>query len=338
MDWNRGYSALYEIKTVDPVSWMDSGSLDLTGGTINRSDSDLMESADLKMTERVREGWVRVYLKASQEGSSERPAVFTGLAMTPQRDLDGVRESYSTECYSVLKPAQDTLTPRGYFVPAGANGAALAAELLRVGPAPVSYENSSPNVLDAIVTEDSDTNLEVAKKILDAIGWRIRISGDGSINLCPMATEVSARYDALENDAIEPKITDADDWYDCPNCIRVVSGDECVEIRDDDPGSNLSIPARKACRGGTGEIWKQESATTIGDGESLAEYALRKLKEAQTHAREIRYNRRFNPDVTVGDIVNLHYPGHGIDGQFRVVSQTLTLGYSLKTDEKVVDA
>lgn len=336
MNWNNGFSALYEIKTVDPVSWMDSGSLDLTDGTVSKSDSALIESAHLNMTERVRECWVRVYLKARQTGTSARVPVFTGLAVAPERDLDGRRESYPTECYSVLKPAADTLTPRGYYVPAGVIGSELAAKLLGVGPAPVEYDDGSPALLEPIVTEDSDTNLSVASKVLDAVGWRIRIEGDGRIRLCPEAREPTARYDAFDADAIEPKIIDADDWFDCPNCIRVVSGDKCVEIRDDDPDSPLSTVSRQKNRGGSGEIWVQESASTIGSDESLAGYALRKLKEAQAHAREIKYSRRYNQDLTIGDIVTLHYPGQGIDGDFRITSQTITLGYAARTEERVV--
>lgn len=336
MEWNRGYSALYELRRVDPVSWMDAESFDFISGSINRSSSDQIESADLKMTRRLRECWVRVYLKARQAGSAARVPVFTGLAMTPQTDLDGTRKEYPTECYSVLKPASDTLTARGYYVPAGAPAAQLAAELLSVGPAPVEFDDGSPDLLEPIVTEDSDTHLSVARKIVDAIGWRIRISGDGSIRICPAATEPSARYDAFDHDAIEPKITDADDWYDCPNCMRVISGDKCVEVKDEDPDSMLSISARKAGRGGTGEIWKQDNASGIGANESLAEYAQRKLQEAQAHSREIKYSRRYNPDLTVSDIVDLHYPRQGIDGSFRIISQTLTLGHAIRTEEKVV--
>ena len=337
MDWNSGFSALYDLNKVDPVSWMDTGSFKLTGGTVNRKDTELIESASLKMTQRVRECWVRVYLKARQGGSSKREAIFTGLAMTPKRDLDGNRESYTTQCFSVLKPAADVLISRGYYVPAGAPGAQIAASLLSVGPAPVSFDMGSPELLEPIIMEDSDSNLSAAQKILGTIGWRIRISGDGRIRLCPAASDPSAKYDAFDRDAIEPKITDSDDWYGCPNCYRVISGDKYIEVRDEDPESSLSISSRKNDRGGTGEIWKQESASSIGGDESLAEYAMRKLKEAQSHAREIKYYRRFNPDLTVSDIVSLHYPGQGIDGNFRVTSQTLTLGYAVRTEERVVD-
>ena len=58
MDWNSGYSALYELQIVDPVSWLDAGSLDFIEGSVTRSVSDLIESASLQMTEQIREGWI----------------------------------------------------------------------------------------------------------------------------------------------------------------------------------------------------------------------------------------------------------------------------------------
>ena len=64
MDWRGGFSAQYELKRVDPVSFNDMGSLDFISGTIDKTDTGLMESADLQMTENPGECWVRVYLKA----------------------------------------------------------------------------------------------------------------------------------------------------------------------------------------------------------------------------------------------------------------------------------
>lgn len=338
MDWNSGFSALYELNRVNPVSWLDAGFYDLTGGTITKKNSDLIESANINTTNPINECWVRVYLKARQTGAVAKVPLFTGLAMTPKRDIDGVRENYNVDCYSVLKPASDTLTTRGYYVPAGAVGAEIAADLLSIGPAPITIEEHSPTLIDAIVSEDSDTNLTMARKVLDAIGWRIRITGDGVIHICSPAINSNALYNAYDHDSIEPQVTDTDDWFSCPNCLRVVSGKTYVEVKDEDPTSNLSIAARKAKRGGTGEIWKQENASSLGSNESLSEYAFRKLKEAQSHAREISYKRRFNPDITVSDVVTLHYPRQGIDGNFRITEQTITLGYGASTSEKVVDA
>ena len=47
------------------------------------------------------------------------------------------------------------------------------------------------------------------------------------------------------------------------------------------------------------------------------------------------YDRRFNPDVLVGDLINLHYPAQFLEGVFRVTSQTIELSHNAKTSEVV---
>lgn len=337
MNWDKGFSALYELKKVDSVSWLDAGSFDFVDGSVSKTDDDLQESATIQMTENPGECWMRVYLKARQGQDGARVAIFTGLASTPRRDLDGVRESFQAVCYSVLKPADDVLVPYGYYVPAGAEGARVAAQLLRVGPAPVTFRDDGPKLLEPIVAEDSDTNLSIAQKIVDAIGWRIRISGDGSISIEQMASDIGLRLDTMDHDAVELRISDTQDWYSVPNCYRVAAGDQYAVARDDDPDSPLSTVSRKEARGGTGEIWVGESGVSLGTNESLAEYAVRKLREAQAPARKVTYTRRFYPDITTGDLVSLHLPAHGIDGIFRISRQTIFLGYGAATQEEVIE-
>lgn len=328
MNWNKGFSALYELKKVDPVSWMDAGSFDFISGTVTRNDEGLMQSADLDMTEDPGECWVRVYLKTNQEGGGARVALFTGLTSTPSRDLDGTRVSYPVEVYSVLKPVSDVLVPKGYYAPAGADGAQLVKELLSVGAAPVEVEEDSPTLVDAIVAEDKDSRLDVAWMILNAIGWRMRITGDGVVHVCPTATETSAVFDAFENDVVELSIKDSQDWFSVPNCIRVISGDKSTEYKDAE-----AIEERRQNRGGTGEIWMNDSSPTLGSDESIAEYALRKLNEAQAPARTAHYSRRFLPDVYPTDLVQIRLPGVKIDGTFKVTSQSIELGYGARTSE-----
>ena len=328
MNWNRGFSALYELKKVDPVSWMDAGSFDFVSGSISRNNEGLMQSADLSMTENPGECWIRIYLKANQEGGGARVALFTGLASTPTRDLDGTRTTFPVEVYSVLKPAADVLVPKGYFAPAGADGAQLVAELLSVGAAPVEIEEDSPTLVDAIVAETTDSQLDVAWMILNAIGWRLRITGDGVIHVCSMPTEPAAVFDAFENDVVELSIKDAQDWFSVPNCIRVISGDKSTEYRDAD-----AIEERRQNRGGSGEIWLNDTSPTLGSKESIAEYAMRKLTEAQLPSRTVSYSRRYMPDVYPTDLVEIRLPGVKIDGTFRVTEQSIELGYGARTSE-----
>ena len=328
MNWNKGFWALYELKKVDPVSWMDAGSFDFVSGSISRNNEGLMQSADLSMTENPGECWIRIYLKANQEGGGARVALFTGLASTPTRDLDGTRTTFPVEVYSVLKPAADVLVPKGYFAPAGADGAQLVKELLSVGAAPVEVEEDSPTLVDAIVAEATDSQLDVAWMILNAIGWRMRITGDGVIHVCSMPTEPAAVFDAFENDVVELSIKDAQDWFSVPNCIRVISGDKSTEYKDAD-----AIEERRQNRGGSGEIWLNDTSPTLGSKESIAEYAMRKLTEAQLPSRTVSYFRRYMPDVYPTDLVEIRLPGVKIDGTFRVTEQSIELGYGARTSE-----
>lgn len=330
MDWNQGYSANYIVSEVDPATWRDRAPIDITGGSISKSTDGMMESADVDTTQNLGEKWVRIWLYARQGDDGDRAALFTGLLQTPGVSWDGTRDSYSAECYSVLKPAADILLPRGYYVLGGTNGAKAVARLLSVSPAPVEYEDTAPALMETLVAEDSETNLSMAWKVLNAIGWRIRITGKGIIQLKPQPLTVQMRFDSRENDIIEPSVKDTQDLYSCPNVFRATSGDLTAIAKDEDDNSPLSIKARGR------EIWAQDTNAALNNGESVAEYARRRLGELQSPARQINYSRRFLPDLYPGDIVLIRNAEQGINGEFRITEQKIELGYSARTDENVV--
>lgn len=333
MIWSDGFTAKYYAAILDPVSWRETSRLEITGGSIERSTADLLESADLDATELPGNGeaWVRIWLDADQRGVTHVP-LFTGLTSAPSRDIDGHRESYKIECYSVLKPVDDILTERGYYIPADVTAPQAAARLLRTGIAPVEVEpvTNPPRLTEAVIAEDGETNLTLARKVLEAVNWRIRTDGYGTIYVEQNTTNSSAMFDANSNDVVELQVTDEYDWYSCPNVLRAISGDLTAIARDDDPESPLSTVSRGR------EIWAEETSVNLGTSESLAEYARRKLKVLQSPARTVSYKRRFDPDVRVGDVVMINYPEVGINDFFRVTSQSLELTYGCRTSEEAV--
>lgn len=332
MNWNKGFSAKYYATFVDTTTWRDTDKFDITGGSIKRSDSGLMQSADIECVNysEERERWVRVYMDSRQDGESSHEPIFTGLAINPQRDIDGNLVNNSLECYSVLKAADDVLLPIGYYVLAGTDGGRIIKELLKATPAPVEVDENAPLLAQSIIAEDGETHLSMAQKVLNAINWRIRILGDGTIRVCKPASELSATFDPLNNDCIKPQIKAANDWYSCPNVFRAVTGDTSAVARDDSEDSPLSTVNRGR------EVWAQELNCTLNSGETLAEYALRRLKEKQQHYIETSYERRFHPDVHPTDAIALHYPAQKIDGIFYVSSQTISLSYGAETNEEVI--
>lgn len=333
MNWNKGFTARYYASFIDSVTWRDIERFEITGGTIKRSDSGLICSADIDCVnyKQTTERWIRIWLDTRQTGSAEHVPLFTGLATAPERDINGKLITNSLACYSVLKAAQDVDLPLGYWVSAGISGAQQVKQLLsEVIPAPVTIIGDSPALSQYIIAEDNENHLSMAEKILAAINWRLRLKGDGEIEICAPATSVSARFDPISNDCLEPQLKPVNDWFSCPNVFRAIKGDLSAVARDDSVSSPLSTMNRGR------EVWTEERDCNLNANESLGQYARRRLQEEQRSYLSVDYNRRFHPDVLVSDLVELNYPAQGISGTFYVTSQSITIGYGARTAEEVL--
>lgn len=329
MDWNKGFTAACYMSVIDRDTWRDTGRIEITGGSISRSDEGLMQSArvDCVNYDQSEERWVRIWMDARQEGAAEHVALFTGLAVSPDRDINGRLTTNEVTCYSVLKPAKDVLLPRGWYAPAGANGAELAARLLDVTPAPKVVEEGSPLLQNTYIAENGESNLSMAQKILEAINWRIRIEGDGTINICRKAREVTESFDNLANDCIEPKVRASYDWFSAPNVFRAVKDGRSAVATDDSADSIFSTRSRRR------EIWKEDTNCKLNTNESLEEYAARRLREYQNVTYSVSYDRRYHPSVMVSDLVRIHYPDQDIRGVFIIKSQSIDISRGGKTSE-----
>ena len=333
MDWSRGYSSMYYATIVDRRTWMDTTRFEITGGSIQKTDDDLLESADIDCVEYSQEGeqWIRVWLDTRQEGGSySHTPLFTGLAISPSRQINGVLETNSVQCYSVLKPAQDVLLPRGWYAPIDINIGVLIKRLLSVTGAPIDVFPGETRLDSAIIAEEGESNLSMAWKLAIAAGWLIKIRGDGSITIGPQDNTTKTFIGSTSNDIIETSVSITYDWYSCPNVLRVVSNGMSAIARDDNPDSELSTIRRGR------EIWAEETDCDLAAGQSLADYAKHRLEELQASIMTISYDRRFNPDINIGDIVYIDYPTQRIVGRFLITSQNITLGYSAKVSEEAV--
>lgn len=330
MNWQQGYSAKYYATVIDRVSWRDIDRFEILSGSINHTSEELRESASIECIryDQSAERWIRIWLDAGQDGNAEHIPLFTGLAVSPDKEIDGNLVSNSVSVYSVLKPAQDILLDRGWYAGSGLRGASVIRQLLSSIPAPIIISENSPLLAHAIIAEDNETSLSMVDKILNAINWRIKIGGDGTIHVMPKASEPSVRFDSLDNDSIEPSVTLKNDWFSCPNVFRAVTDSDYAVARDDSDGL-LSTQTRGR------EVWAQETGVSLSADETLEEYAKRRLREEQEVAITVSYSRRYSPNISCGDIITLHYPAQEIDGNFIIDSQSIELGYGLKTTEEV---
>ncbi len=330
MDWSKGYSASYYATRVDPVTWRDMERFEIIGGSIKRNGEALRESADIECVghQIAVEQWIRVYLDVRQAGSASHTALFTGIASTPDLTRKLSRPETDLACYSVLKPVDDVLLKRGWYAAAGRLGGDVLRELLAATPAHVEISEDSPRLSESIIAEDGETCLTMVDRVLDAINWRLRLNGDGTIEALPKSLEPVVTFDPLENDVIEPEVSIEADWYSCPNVFMAVADDLTGIARDESDGP-LSISSRGR------EVWAYESGCDLADNESIGAYAQRKLKERQQVARTVSYNRRYYPDVVPGDLIRLHY--EGFEGLFNVRTQSISLSYNARTAEEVSD-
>ena len=330
MDWSKGYIAEYYISIVDPASWRDGERIEIKSGSASRTDEGLRQSADISVSsfDRNREHWIRAWMNVEQNGSSSHVALFTGIASAPGKSIGTSSNDIPLECYSVLKPAEDTLLERGWYAPAGMSGGDLIRNLLAVTPAPVEVEEGSPLLVDYIVAEDNENHLSMTDKVLKAIGWRLRITGDGRILVGPQPTKPVCVF-GEEFDVVQGPVEMNDDWYRCPNVFRAVSGDIAAIARDDSEDSSLSTVNRGR------EVWMEETDCDLNDDESLEEYAARRLKEEQQAVRSFSYKRGFNPEVLPTDMIRLHYPEYGITGLFCIKTNDIEFNDTTSVSEEV---
>ena len=152
----------------------------------------------------------------------------------------------------------------------------------------------------------------------------------GEIIIEPVQKDPIVLFNSLDNDVIELSLNVSYDWYSCPNVYRAVSGDTVAVARDDDPDSKFSTVNRGR------EIWVEDTDCYLNEEETIADYAKRRLKEEQQVSYTMSYKRRFDPDVTVGDIATINYPEQDIFGNFLITSQDIELNYGAKTSEEVI--
>lgn len=321
------------MTVVDPVTWRDTGRIEITGGGIDNDIDGLRQSADIDCVNypEMVERWIRVYLAAKQTGSSERVALFTGLAIAPEITHNAAKTETNLQCYSVLKPADDIYLQRGWYVAAGSNGAEQIKALLSVCPAPVVIGEGEAYLSTAIIAEDEETHLTMVEKILNAINWDMWIEGNGTIHVEPPNTEILATFDPFEFDVIETEIKSETDWFDCPNVFMAVK-DEVVGIaRDESASSPLSITSRGR------EIWKKEDDVVLASNQTISEYAMLRLRQEQIASRTLSYDRRYVPNIYPGCRIRMHYARQGFDGIYIVSSNSIDLGYGGRTSEEVME-
>lgn len=336
IDWSAGYSASWRVFRVDRGTWADAGIVSgVTSVSVERSGDDTAPtlergsmSVDLEPGEDFPSGYYRIVMTAEQDGVRERLDVCTLLCEATEGEVNRGNDAMEILGRSVLYPASSTDLEPGSYAPAGIDGVQYVAGLLRrTINAPVVTEGSF-TLDEHYVFDNGSKVLAAAWKVLDAGNYVMQVHGDGTVYIVPKPQEPDLVLDWAHARLLHPGIRHKTDFSEVPNRYTVVVDDIEVTVTNDDPGS----PTSTVTRGWTHDV-RDESPTRV-NGETLDAYAMRKLEEASMVHDERSYSREWWPGVYPYSVVRGSIASVGLDGDLRVVSQTLTCGKGITVEEE----
>jgi hypothetical protein len=199
MRYEEGYTSSWRLCAVDDLSWEDGAdlghvvsasvthSIDADAPSVDSANAELSASAPAVGT------YVRLWMDARASGELVRVPIVTGR-VTPStaERMGALRLKSDVAIESVLAPAEEAEVDEGWYAPVGADGAVMAASLLRkVVDAPVSIAAGARPVLPENVVAGSDNVLTIAWALLGDT-WEIVTTGRGEVVLRPRATSPTA--------------------------------------------------------------------------------------------------------------------------------------------------
>lgn len=328
MEWEQSYTSSWRVFRVNRETWADGDLIaDIDSASVTRTaDGMLLESGSIEVTGELESDYYRIVMTAAQSGVEERVDVATLLFDITGGDHNFGRTAQDMDGYSVLYPASKASILAGEYAPAGANGAEYAKNLLESSiNAPVEAEGEF--VLgEHIVHEIGSSVLEAVWAVLDAGSFVIQIDGRGVVHIRPMPTEPDLVLDSSGTRLMSNGIDFQTDISDVPNRYVVIEDENITIAMNDDAASPISTVNR-----GYVVDMVDESPTPV-NGETLADYAVRRLEEESILKDTRTYAREYTPDVYLYSLIRASIDG--LEGDYRVESQTISCSHGIELKEK----
>lgn len=330
MDWTRSYTASWRVCKVNRQTWADAEELKgVDAVSITRTaDGNLLESGSIELSGEIKQDYYRVIMTAEQGGEVERVDVATLLF-----DIAGGKYNYggnspSADGFSVLYPASVTTMLAGEYAPKGVNGAEYAGKILADAiNAPVEVEGGF-TLNDHVVHEVGSSVLDAAWGVLNAGGYIMQIDGRGIVHIRARPSEPALILDSGNARALMPEVSYESDISEVPNRYIVIDGDSKTVAVNDDPESIVSL----AQRGYAVDVVDTSPAPV--DGETMSQYAERKLHELSVMKDERSYKREYAAGVNLYSIIRASL--YELEGDLVVQAQTIKCEKGIVVDEKAV--
>lgn len=334
MDWTRSYTSEWRVFRVNRRTWADGQKLDgVDSASITRTaDGSLLESGDMEVTGAFETDYYRIVMTARQNGEVVREDVATLLFDISDGEHDFGTVKNKAKGYSVLYPASTTAVMTGEYAPAGVDGAEYAAELLRSAiNAPVDIEGGF-TLNEHVVHEPGTYVLDAVWAVLEAGpdgGYVIQIDGRGVVHIRPRPTEPALVLDTAAEGIVLNGIEYSADLSEIPNRYIVIDGNNKTLAVNDDANSPVSTEVRGYF------VDEVDTSPKAVNGETLGEYARRKLHEASVLETEYSYKHEYAPSVMLYSLIRASLDG--MKGDLRVTSQNIDIDHGIVVSEKVVE-
>lgn len=329
IDWNQSYSATWRVFRVNRKTWADAEQVDnVDSVSVSRTaDGNMLESGGLDVTGSFETDYYRIVMTAEQGGEAERVDVATLLFEVEKEEIDYGVATYSVDGHSVLYPADVTAIVTGEYAPAGVDGVQYAKNLLEGAiNAPVETEGGF-TLTDHVVHELGSSVLEAVWAVLDAGGYIMQIDGQGVVHIRPKPTEPAFVLDNASSGYLMSGLSNEVDLSAIPNRYVVIDDDNITVAVNDSPESIVSTVNRGY------NVDLVDTSPILVDNETRGDYAIKKLEQSSIYKTSSTYKREYVPNVFLYSLVRASI--NGLEGDYRVESQTLDCGNGITVSEKV---
>ena len=335
--YGSSYSTEWRLLKMNEDTWAPSDLVEgFKSAQINRDGTDecpLLESGtivcDRPVGKDLEEGWYKIEARASFGGTALRLDVATLLLYSTQSLTNRFSDAVTLKGSSVLKPAADRKMLKGSYIPKGVDGAEYVHDLLTESiSAPVVVDGSF-TIDDYVVLQAGTSYLKAAWLALDAAAWCMQIDGDGTVHICPKPSKPDLVLDNANAKLLQPSITRTVEYGSVPNFYYADDGEQSAYSINEDPYSPTSTISRHGRR-----VDVYDESPVRVNGETLSAYTARKLEEQSTIVKTHSYNREYVPGIVPFSLVRGTMSSVGLEGDMRVMSQTLVCDKGIHITEK----
>ena len=354
--WRQRFTVAYRVMQVSRVTGLETRQITtiVNGGTIERNqDTAVTESGSLEIIGNDTDfghDLLRIYADlAYEDGSAESVCLGTFIPSGTKRSVTGSQaDSTPLDLYGRLRELDADEFTAPVSLAAGKDPLPFIEETIRECGLEIAPHVASTYRLGSTWTfgmDDSDSangsKLAAVNDLLTLMDWNsARTDVYGRVVLAPYVPPKNRApsWDFVEGAGARflRTMEDERDWFDTKNQIVTVYSSEEIEIRglaqDTDPRSMFSIPSRGYVISETYRYSDVPEGKTVAQLQVMADAKAHELlATAQAVIRRVTFTHIYAP-IGLGDVVRLDYPSGGVEGDFAVRTQRITLGAGLPTE------